>query len=186
MNKGKTLLKLARASIAGQLGVAFDFQLPNETWLEEPHASFVTLHKNGALRGCIGSLSAHRSLAEDVAANAVAAAFHDPRFAPLSVNEFDALDIEVSLLSRPEKLLFTSESELISLLRPHIDGLILSCGANRGTFLPQVWGQLPEPAQFIAHLKQKTGLPADFWSHDIEIERYSVEAFCEKTAANTP
>jgi len=186
MNKGKTLLKLARASIADRLGVAFDFKLPNEIWLEEPRASFVTLHKNGALRGCIGSLSAHRPLAEDVAANAVAAAFHDPRFVPLSKDEFRAIDIEVSVLSTPEKLLFSDEHALLALLRPGIDGLILSCGANRGTFLPQVWAQLPEPAQFIAHLKQKAGLPADFWSPDIEIERYSVEAFSEKTGTSTP
>ncbi len=185
MDKGNVLLTLARSAIAGRLGMAAAFTPPDTAWLNEPRASFVTLHKNGALRGCIGSLAAHRPLGEDVAANAVAAAFHDPRFAPLAADEFAAIDIEVSVLSVPEKISFSDENELLCLLRPHIDGLILSYGNQRGTFLPQVWQQLPQPTQFLAHLKQKAGLSPDFWHPDIEISRYTVEAFSEKSEETT-
>jgi len=179
MDKGTTLLSLARSAIGGRLNLDSVFPVADEAWLNEPRASFVTLHKNSALRGCIGSLAAYRPLGEDVRANAVAAAFHDPRFAPLSADEFDAIDIEVSVLSTPEKITFSDENELLGMLRPNIDGLILSYGNQRGTFLPQVWQQLAQPAQFLTHLKQKAGLSPDFWHPDIEISRYMVEAFSE-------
>jgi len=179
MDKGNTLLKLARNAIAEQLNLDVYFQAANESWLHEARASFVTLHKNNTLRGCIGSLAAYRPLSEDVRANAVAAAFHDPRFAPLSADEFDVVDIEVSVLSIPEKITFSGENALLRQLRPNIDGLILSYGNQRGTFLPQVWQQLAQPAQFLTHLKQKAGLSPDFWHPDIEISRYTVEAFSE-------
>jgi len=180
MDKGNILLNLARNAIAEQLNLDVGFQAANEAWLHEARASFVSLHKKSTLRGCIGSLVAHRPLGEDVRANAVAAAFHDPRFAPLSADEFDAIDIEVSVLSTPEKITFSDENALLRQLRPNFDGLILSYGHQRGTFLPQVWQQLPQPAQFLAHLKQKAGLSPDFWHPDIEISRYTVEAFSEK------
>ncbi|MDX8390979.1 MAG: AmmeMemoRadiSam system protein A [Mariprofundaceae bacterium] len=179
MPKGHTLLTLARSAIAGHLNLPFDPRITNEIWLNKHRASFVSLHKNSALRGCIGSLAAHRPLIEDVTSNAVAAAFHDPRFTPLTADEFDMINIEVSLLSLPEKLLFANETELLDQLRPHIDGLILAYGNQRATFLPQVWAQLPKAQQFLAHLKQKAGLPPDFWHPDIEISRYTVEAFSE-------
>ncbi len=178
--KGNILLKLARAAISERLGLDSDINSPGDTWLNEPRASFVTLHKSGALRGCIGSLAAHRPLAEDVSANAVAAAFQDPRFAPLSVHEFDTIDIEVSVLSLPESLAPADENDLKDMLRPTIDGVILSYGCQRATFLPQVWAQLPEVGDFLAQLKIKAGLPADFWHPDIKISRYTVEAFSEK------
>jgi len=178
-HKGNILLKLARTAISERLGLDSKTNPTGDAWLNEPRASFVTLHKNGALRGCIGSLAAHRPIGEDVRANAVAAAFHDPRFAPLSADEFDAIDIEVSVLSTPEEITFSDENDLLRQLRPNIDGLILSYGNQRGTFLPQVWLQLPQPAQFLTHLKQKAGLSPDFWHPDIEISRYTVEAFSE-------
>jgi hypothetical protein len=131
------------------------------------------------LRGCIGSLLAHRPLGEDVAANAQSAAFHDPRFPPLTRDELGEIDIEVSVLSTPEPLFPPDEAALKIQLRPGVDGLILEYGPHRSTFLPQVWEQLPDPGQFLAHLKQKGGLPADFWHKDVRVSRYTVQSFAE-------
>ncbi len=147
--------------------------------LREPGATFVTLHRDGVLRGCIGSVAARRPLGADVQANAEAAAFRDPRFAPLARHEFDLVDVEVSLLSASERMYCADESEVLAQLRPHVDGVILDCGTYRSTFLPQVWAQLPEPAEFLAALKRKAGLPADYWSAQIELSRYTVAKFAE-------
>ena len=145
--------------------------------LSEDGASFVTLHLHGQLRGCIGSLLAHRPLAKDVSENAFNAAFNDPRFPPLMEQEEPELVYHISVLSQPEPLTFHSEEELLEQIRPGIDGLILSSGAfHKGTFLPSVWEQLPSKALFLAHLKQKAGLAPDFWSPTIEVERYTVES----------
>jgi hypothetical protein len=175
---GPTLLVLARNAIAARLG--------QETRAEADHpalarsgATFVTLTQNGDLRGCIGSLEAHRSLDHDVRANAVAAAFSDPRFPPLTAAELPHTRVEVSLLSAPQPMHFTSEADALRQLRPHVDGVILTAGRHRGTFLPQVWEQLPEPRLFMAHLKQKAGLPADWWSSDVELQRYEVQKWKE-------
>ncbi len=143
--------------------------------LKENRACFVTLHLKGMLKGCIGSLVVYRPLFEDVIYNAFAAAFQDPRFIPLVKNEFNLLDLEISVLSKPEKLEFTSEKNLLSKIRPKIDGLILSSGLNKGTFLPTVWDELPEPITFLNHLKMKAGLSSDYWSDDIVVERYTTE-----------
>lgn len=142
----------------------------------ERRASFVTLHSDHRLRGCIGSLDATRSLIDDVAHNAYAAAFEDPRFAPLSGAEFERLSIHLSVLSTPEPICFSSERELLSQLRPRVDGLVLEAGFRRGTFLPSVWEQLPEPVEFLRHLKLKAGLAENYWSPDISVKRYTVEA----------
>ena len=177
-DRGPTLLAIARGAIAEPLGEAAPpFELAN--WLQEPGSSFVTLMLHGELRGCIGSLSAQRPLAEDVAFNARAAAFQDTRFEPLSLNEFFKTDIEVSLLSAPEPIAFESQTHLLSLLRPGVDGVILEYGWWRGTFLPQVWEQLPGPQAFLAHLKQKAGLPHDFWADEIRFSRYTVTKWRE-------
>jgi AmmeMemoRadiSam system protein A len=138
-------------------------------------ATFVTLQKHGQLRGCIGMLNAVRPLVEDVAENAFAAAFRDPRFPQLTVSELNELDIHISILTPSEPINFNSEQDLLSQLQPHIDGLILQEGHARGTFLPSVWEQLPEPKQFLRHLKQKAGLPPDYWSDTIKIYRYHTE-----------
>ncbi len=135
-------------------------------------AAFVTLKKNGQLRGCIGSLSAYRPLPEDVAENAFAAAFRDPRFNTLTEDEMDEIEISISVLTAPEPMVFTSEQDLLSQLQPGVDGMILTEGGNRGTFLPSVWENCPEPASFLSHLKMKAGLPADYWSGTMKIERY--------------
>lgn len=184
---GKILLLLARHAIADSLGVA---PAPDRTGppdlsshpeLARPGAVFVTLTRHGELRGCIGSLEARRPLAEDVVANARAAAFSDPRFAPLTADEFAGIRIEVSLLTPAQALSVSSEADAIAQLRPQVDGVILEVGGQRGTFLPQVWESLPDARQFLRELKRKAGLPADFWSNDVKLSRYQVEKWKEPT-----
>lgn len=143
--------------------------------LSEQRATFVTLTIQGQLRGCIGMLEAVRPLVQDIADNAFSAAFRDPRFAPLSPAEFDQIAVHISILSPSEAMTFDSEAGLIRQLRPSIDGLILVEGPFRGTFLPSVWESLPEPADFLRHLKQKAGLPAGYWSDTLKVYRYSTE-----------
>ena len=172
------LLKLAKDSIAYGLknhkAMSIDLQQydPN---LQKPEACFVTLKINGNLRGCIGSLVAHKPLVQDVVYNSYVAAFEDPRFMPLSEDEFPTLVIHISILSKSEPISFISEQDLISQLRPGIDGLILSDVGHRGTFLPSVWDELPEPEMFLRHLKLKAGLSSDYWSEALRVERYTVE-----------
>lgn len=145
--------------------------------LRQAAATFVTLHRDRQLRGCIGMLKPVRPLVEDVAHNAYSAAFDDTRFRPMQPQELDDLDIHISVLGTPSPMNFTNEADLVSQLRPGRDGLILSDGYNRGTFLPSVWEQLASPAEFIRHLKLKAGLLPDYWSDSIEIQRYEVEEF---------
>ena len=179
--KGETLLKLARSEIASKLweGAAQNF---TAAWLQEPGASFVTLTREGELRGCIGSLEAHRPLEIDVRENAVAAAFRDPRFMPLSSAEFDEIRVEVSLLSPTEPLEVEDEAAARAVLRPHVDGVVFEYGHHRSTFLPQVWEQLPDPDEFLAYLKRKAGLPMDFWAEQVRLSRYTVTKWKEQMA----
>jgi hypothetical protein len=176
--KGSTLLKLARAKIAQQLGQTLASP-PDSLWMAEPGASFVTLTRQGELRGCIGTLEAHRPLRLDVQENAVAAAFRDPRFMPLTREEFDDIRVEVSVLSPAEALAVASEEHALSILRPGIDGVVFEYGHYRSTFLPQVWEQLPEPTEFLAHLKSKAGLSMGFWSESVRLSRYTVSKWKE-------
>ncbi len=176
--KGETLLQLARAEIAGRFGEAAP-RPTEKAWLHEPGATFVTLTRAGELRGCIGTLEAHRPLGTDVRENAMAAAFRDPRFMPLSREEFPGVRVEVSLLSPMQPIEAADERSMLATLRPHIDGAVLEYGQHRGTFLPQVWEQLPEPAEFLAHLKRKAGLPMDFWADGIRLARYTVSKWKE-------
>lgn len=145
--------------------------------LQQQRACFVTLHIDHQLRGCIGSLEAHRPLVDDICENAFAAAFRDPRFSPLKQYEFEQLELSISVLTPSVEMEFTSEQNCLDQIRPGIDGLILQQGQHRGTFLPAVWEQLPEPEQFMRHLKQKAGLAANFWSDKIKISRYQTESF---------
>lgn len=145
--------------------------------LQEKRATFVTLHLNGALRGCIGTLSAYKPLIEDISNNAYSAAFSDPRFPPLKESEFDQLHYHISILTQPTPILFTSEEDLIDQIRPHIDGLVLREGMYSGTFLPSVWEQLPNREIFLKHLKQKAGLSENYWSGSITVDRYEVDSF---------
>jgi AmmeMemoRadiSam system protein A len=175
---GQTLLPIARDAIAAAWGQTATTQ-EDALWLQEPGASFVTLTQHGNLRGCIGSLQARRTLLADVKANAWAAAFHDTRFAPLTQAELADTAVEVSVLSAMQSLDFASQADALAQLRPHIDGIVLECRNHRATFLPQVWEQLPDPASFMAHLKRKAGLPTDFWSPDVQLQRYSVRKWSE-------
>jgi AmmeMemoRadiSam system protein B/AmmeMemoRadiSam system protein A len=178
---GATLLPLARAAIARALGDGAQAAAPAlyAPWLQTPGACFVTLTQGGQLRGCIGSLQAHRPVGADVQANAEAAALRDPRFAPLTIAELAGIEIEVSLLSAPQPMSFSSEADALGQLRPGVDGLILEYGAHRSTFLPQVWSQLPRPAAFLAQLKRKAGLPGDFWADGVRLSRYTVRQWTE-------
>ncbi len=195
---GPVLCAIARSAIARGVGAAdprFDaaaeangpdpggFQplvsQNRDSWLDAPGAAFVTLTQQGALRGCIGSLTAYRPLREDVAANAVNAAVRDPRFPPLTAHELPATHIEVSVLSEPEPYPFTNRADAASRLRPGVDGLTLEYGSRRGTFLPQVWDTLSEPDEFLSHLVRKAGLPAGWWHDDARLSRYTVKAFEE-------
>lgn len=175
---GATLLPIARASIASALGRSTEAE-EVAIWLKDPGACFVTLTRCGQLRGCIGSLEARRSLVADVKANAMAAALHDPRFAPLSLVELDETLIEVSVLSPTQPMAFASEADALAQLQPGVDGIVLTCGQRRSTFLPQVWEQLPNRVQFLAQLKRKAGLDADFWSDDVRLQRYTVHKWSE-------
>lgn len=172
------LLKLAKRSIETGLGGerlrvrTGDF--PAE--LQARRATFVTLSVAMRLRGCIGTLEARRTLVEDVVANAYSAAFEDPRFAPLERVELEQLEIHLSLLTAPEPMAFASEQELLAQIRPSVDGLVLQEGARRGTFLPSVWEQLPDPVEFLRQLKRKAGLPADYWSATLSVSRYTSES----------
>lgn len=147
------------------------------TVLRAHRAAFVTLHHFHSLRGCVGHLDPCMPLVLDVAENAFAAAFRDPRFSGLEPWEFHGLTLEVSVLSIPEPMHFRDETDLLRQLRPGVDGLILSEGAARGTFLPAVWEALPEPRQFLTELKRKAGLPPDWWSRSLRAARYQTEAF---------
>lgn len=182
-NTGQTLLPIARAAISQSLGHrrAVDEDAP---WLQDLGASFVTLTQQGQLRGCIGSLQAHRPLLLDVKANAVAAAFQDPRFSPLAVHELEHTDVEVSLLSPMQPLAFTSEADALAQLRPGVDGVVFEYARYRSTFLPQVWEQLPQPHEFFAHLKRKAGLPHNFWAKEVRLHRYTVSKWKETDSAS--
>ena len=175
---GTTLLTLARNAIGQQFGQdagTFTFLAA----LDQPGATFVTLTLNDQLRGCIGSLEAHRPLAVDVAENAIAAAFRDPRFAPLGLKELSRIRVEVSLLEPAVPMEFANESDALAQLRPGQDGVILRFGNRRATFLPQVWESLPDRQKFMAQLKLKAGMPADFWDESIALARYGVQKWKE-------
>lgn len=174
------LLQIADASIRHGLSHGKPLQVDPKNYLDAlqaTRASFVTLQKHGNLRGCIGHLEAFQPLVLDVAENAYAAAFQDPRFPPLSDNEMDDLEVHISVLTPAKPMAFSSEDDLIAQLRPGQDGLILQDGYNKGTFLPSVWDSLPQPTEFIKHLKLKAGLPTTHWSENLKIFRYETESF---------
>jgi len=177
-NAERIVLPIARATIGQALGrqAAADESAP---WLQELKACFVTLKIDGDLRGCIGSLHAQRSLLADLKANALAAAFHDPRFEPLSDDELNCTRIEVSLISAVEPMYFANEQDALSQLRPAIDGVIFEYQSWRSTFLPQMWESLPTPQVFMGLLKKKAGLSPSFWAEGIRLSRYTVLRFHE-------
>ncbi len=181
----RALLRVARRSIENGLEsgrpLAVDVAAFDEP-LRERRASFVTLTRNGQLRGCIGHLQAIQPLVADVAENAFAAAFQDPRFNPLSAEELPTTHIEISVLGEPQPMTVGSEDELLAALRPGVDGLILEDGPYRATFLPTVWEQLPDPRDFVAALKRKAGMPPNHWSDRMRVSRYHTITFEEEEA----
>jgi AmmeMemoRadiSam system protein A len=178
---GIALLAIARGAIARELDLEHAEQgAPPE--LACIGATFVTLRRDGELRGCIGTVEAWRTLADDVRANALAAAFRDPRFSPLRARELAHLAIEVSVLNPSERMPERQEEALAAALRPGVDGVVLECNRHRATFLPQVWAQLPRPQDFLRALKCKAGLGESFWSDEVRVSRYTVEKFTEDAA----
>ena len=193
--QGKLLVMLARITIGKRLGIDFDKvgldkvglkdlqprdykqQLKQEIF-EKKQGVFVTLHINGQLRGCIGSLEPDEAVRKGVARNALNAAFNDPRFPPLGAVEFEDIDVEVSVLSNPEPLVFSTWQELVSKLVPERDGVIIKKNRGRATFLPQVWEQLPKVDDFLSHLCVKAGFAPDEWKRPgLEVSTYQVQYF---------
>jgi len=175
---GRTLLSVARGAIDAGLQQK-DTVERNEGWLAQAGASFVTLTRAGSLRGCIGSLQAVRPLGTDVAANALAAAFRDPRFAPLAAADWLHCRVEVSLLSAPKPLRFADEADLLEQMRAGEDGIILEADGKRATFLPQVWEDIVDKRAFLEHLLRKAGLPADTRLTRCRVSRYRVAKWKE-------
>ncbi len=174
------LLDLARRSIAHGLDHRRPLAVDPTRYgapLGDRLAAFVTLTRAGQLRGCIGHLEAMQPLVCDVVDNAFAAAFQDPRFPPLARAELAGLDVHISVLSPSEPMTFASEADLLAQIRPGVDGLILTEGQARGTFLPSVWESLPRSRDFLNQLKRKAGLPADHWSDQVRVARYTTESF---------
>jgi len=179
---GKELLRLARGSI--EYGSIHGEPLPIHCdglprALTEPAATFTTLRLEGELRGCCGTLEAAHPLATDVTRSAFRAAYRDARFEPVGRAELEGIRLEVSVLSPLESIPITDEADLLKRLTPGTDGLVIVEGWRRATFLPKVWETLPEPHQFVAHLKKKCGLPEDYWSECLEFLRYRTTSYAE-------
>ncbi|HSN22094.1 MAG TPA: AmmeMemoRadiSam system protein A [Usitatibacter sp.] len=175
--RGRILVAIAREAIqAGEPPRAI-LREWGEAWLRETAASFVTLREAGDLRGCIGTVDAHRALGDDVTHNAHAAAYRDSRFPPLTIEVRDRIEIEVSVLSPRVPIAADTESAAARALRPGVDGVVLEYESFRATFLPQVWESLPDPVDFLAELRRKARLPARFWHPQLKVSRYTVEKY---------
>lgn len=175
--QGDVLLRLARGTLEEAFGGS-KVPVPDDAWLQEKRAVFVTLHKHRELRGCVGQLAARFPLYEAVRYSAKSAAFHDGRFPPLHESELPALQIEVSVLSPLEALDVATEADALSALRPGVDGVVLSHGARSGGFIPEMWKQLPDPQEFLFHLKRKAGLPHQ-WQAGTRVERFTAQWWAE-------
>ena len=185
--QGQVLVKLARRTILDELDSAAAEPAAEDllATLDDdlftlPCGTFVTLKIKGQLRGCIGNLTSTEAVLDGVKRNAINAALHDPRFSPLSKDELERTQIEVSILSEPQPLAYRDGQDLIKKLRTHVDGVIIRKGQASATFLPQVWEQLPGPEDFLAHLCMKAGLPSDAWKNsELEVLTYQVQYFEE-------
>jgi AmmeMemoRadiSam system protein A len=175
--RGRILVAVAREAIEAESSTQYGTLEWREEWLRATAASFVTLRQEGELRGCIGTVDAHRALGDDVTHNAHAAAYRDPRFPPVRPAERRRLQVEVSVLSPRAPIEAPSEAELAAVLRPGVDGIVLEYEGHRATFLPQVWESLPDPIDFLAELRRKARLPARFWHPRLKVSRYTVEKF---------
>lgn len=176
-NSDKILLRIARESIRYELETKKRYHPSGDfdPALIEPGATFVTLKIRESLRGCMGSIEATMPLIEDVAKNASNAAFRDPRFPPLEINELSSVHISISILSRFERIDARNKDELIASIRPGIDGILLEDGPRRATFLPSVWESLTEPEEFIAHLMAKGGFPRESELENAIFYRYTAQ-----------
>lgn len=175
----ETLVRIARHAIlnsVGKPGPQLRIEGVNRP-LATARASFVTVRLDGALRGCVGSVTATRPLVVDVAENAYKAAFGDPRFPPVTKEEAERLEIHVSILSSLRRIPARDEAELLDALRPDVDGLVLVEGERRALYLPEVWHSLPQARDFLSRLKEKAGLPPDHWSPELKVYRFSTERF---------
>jgi len=183
-HQGQTLIKLARQTIAERLGrrpIRVDPDSAKDAAFQDHRGTFVTLTIDRQLRGCIGNLDSTDSILDGIERNAVNAAFNDPRFSPLTADELDRVDIEVSILTEPKPLEYRDSKDLLSKLRVNVDGVILRKGSASATFLPQVWEQLPQPEKFLSHLCLKAGLPSDAWRKgNLDILTYQVQYFEEE------
>jgi AmmeMemoRadiSam system protein A len=185
--QGKTLLTLARQTIAKEIGQPSSLEDEQNIKKElkaqpfqEQRGTFVTLNRHGQLRGCIGSIAPVESIASGIRRNAANAAFEDHRFSPLKKEEFSDVEIEVSILTDPQPLNYSDADDLLKKLRPGIDGVILRSGPAGATFLPQVWDQLPKTEDFLGRLCLKAGMAADSWrTMHPEIRTYQVQHFSE-------
>lgn len=174
--RARALVAIARTAIASTTPPMPPLDWA-EAWLREPGAAFVTLRLDGELRGCIGSIEPRRALGDDVAHNAHAAAYRDPRFPPVEPAEMPRLGLEISVLSPREPLAAATESEALRRVRPGVDGLYLEYRGLSATFLPQVWEGLPDPRDFLGELRRKAGLPRSFWDAEVRLSRYTVEKY---------
>ena len=181
--EGEYLISLARKTIEAKLfnkDLSEDKKSITEKYLEK-RGTFVTLTINNNLRGCIGHIIPQESLIEGVRINAINAAFEDPRFTPLSKSEWDKVKVEISILTEPELLEYSGSDDLLNKLRPGIDGVILKKGFAQSTFLPQVWDQLPDKAEFLTHLCMKAGMSGSEWKRgELTVYTYQVQAFEEE------
>jgi len=177
------LLRIAKTSILSRFDNVYiidkDRLLFEYPFLKEKGAVFVTLDYAQKLRGCIGTIIPYQTLLDDVINNALGAAFSDPRFSPLNTSEFDTLTLEVSVLTTPKPLEYSDYEDLKSKIRPHTDGLILKYGQYQGTFLPQVWEELPSAHDFLEHLAYKANANPTIYQHHPDIFLYQVEAIKE-------
>ncbi len=186
--QGRILIVTARKAIMEELHLPVPAEEPqmSEEDLQAPVfreklGVFVTLHLEGQLRGCIGSLVGTQPLIDGVRENAVNAAFNDYRFSRVTPEELARIDIEVSVLSEPQPMHYDDGNDLICRLRPGLDGVIIRLGEATATFLPQVWKQLPDPAEFLSHLCLKAGLPVDEWRRGkLAVGTYQVQSFAEQ------
>ena len=179
---GERLVRLAREAIVHVLGGPAPSR-PRGAWFEQPAATFVTITRRGRLHGCIGSIAPRRSLAEDVERNAIAAAFDDPRSPPFCAEWVPEMGVEVTLLSPLERMHVTDEEDALRQIVPGLDGLVLTSGPRRGTFLPQVWESIPDPRELLAELKVKAGLDRAFWGDEVELSRFRVLKWGDRRAA---
>jgi AmmeMemoRadiSam system protein A len=178
----RQLLDIARRSIAEGNATNAPLQLQVDALqaeLREPAAVFVTLTRNGELRGCVGSLRARDALAQAVANSAFNSAFLDRRFPPLGADELDAIRIEISVLSPMQDIPAESRDDLLRSLQPGIDGLVIEDKDRRATFLPKVWESLGSAELFVGQLMLKAGLSAGHWSRNTRVQRYRTLTFAD-------